>query len=278
MLFVAVVALVVGFGSSARLASAYGIAVTGTLAIDTILFFVVVRMLWHKPRWLVFGGAAAFLFVDLAFFTANVPKVLARRLVPAAARADRVHDAHHLAARARASSTRAQSEAEGLLRDFVEEVRELDPPVYRAPGTAVFLTAGKETTPLALRENVDHNHVVHQSVVIVSVVTHRVPHVHRSERVVVDELGYEDDGIAHVTVNYGFQDITERAGGAAASDVHRPRMRGRRPHRDVLHLADDDRPRRRAGHGRVAQAPVPRCCRPHRRARSSTSGCPSTGS
>jgi KUP system potassium uptake protein len=85
-------------------------------------------------------------------------------------------------------------------------VRAMDPPVYRAPGTAVFMTAGKETTPLALRENVDHNHVLHETVVIVSVVTRRVPHVHHSERVVVDELGYEDDGILHLTVSYGFQD------------------------------------------------------------------------
>jgi KUP system potassium uptake protein len=68
------------------------------------------------------------------------------------------------------------------------------------------LTAEKLTTPLALRENVDHNHVVHQSVVIVSVKTERVPHVAYSERVVVDELGYEDDGLLHLTVHYGFQD------------------------------------------------------------------------
>ena len=73
---VAVVALVVGFGSSQQLASAYGIAVTGTLAIDTILFFVVVRVLWHKPLWLAIAGAAAFLVVDLAFFAANLTKVL----------------------------------------------------------------------------------------------------------------------------------------------------------------------------------------------------------
>jgi K+ transporter len=69
------------------------------------------------------------------------------------------------------------AEAEELLRDFVEEVRAMDAPVFRAPGTAVCLTGGKESTPLALRENVDHNHVVHQCVVIVSVETRRVPHV-----------------------------------------------------------------------------------------------------
>src|SRR4051794_36852086 len=75
-IFVAVVALVIGFGSAEHLASAYGIAVTGTLAIDTILFFFVVRVVWHKPVWLVAAGLAGFLVVDLAFFSANLPKVL----------------------------------------------------------------------------------------------------------------------------------------------------------------------------------------------------------
>jgi KUP system potassium uptake protein len=205
VLYVAVVALVLGFGSSAALASAYGIAVTGTLAIDTILFFVVVRMLWHKPRWLVIGGGAAFLFVDLAFFSANVPKVVHGGWFPLVL-AGVVFTLLTTWQAGRRVVTAKRSAAEGRLRDFVDEVRAMDPPVYRAPGTAVFMTAGKETTPLALRENVDHNHVLHETVVIVSVVTRRVPHVHHSERVVVDELGYEDDGILHLTVSYGFQD------------------------------------------------------------------------
>jgi KUP system potassium uptake protein len=205
ILFAAVVALVVGFGSSAKLASAYGIAVTGTLAIDTILFFVVVRMLWGKPRWLVFGGATAFLLVDLAFFTANLPKVVDGGWFPLLL-AMIVFTMLITWQRGRALVTEKRTAAEGQLREFVDEIRELDPPVYRAPGTAVFMTAGKETTPLALRENIDHNHVVHESVVIVTVHTRRIPHVHRSERVVVDELGYEDDGIVHLTVSYGFQD------------------------------------------------------------------------
>ncbi|MEK6230131.1 MAG: potassium transporter Kup, partial [Actinomycetota bacterium] len=205
LLFVAVVALVVGFGSSAGLASAYGIAVTGTLAIDTILFFVVVRMLWRKPLWLVLFGAAAFLVVDLAFFSANLPKVVDGGWFPLLL-ALTVFTLLTTWQRGRELVTVRRAEAEGLLRDFVEEIRAMDPPVFRAPGTAVCLTAGKETTPLALRENVDHNHVLHECVVIVSVETRRVPHVDRSERVVVDELGYEDDGILHLTVRYGFQD------------------------------------------------------------------------
>ncbi len=206
LLFVAVVALVVGFGSSAGLASAYGIAVTGTLAIDTILFFVVVRMLWHKPLWLVLSGAAAFLVVDLAFFSANLPKVVEGGWFPLAL-ALVVFTLLTTWQRGRALVTLRRAEVEGRLGDFVEEIRAMHPPVHRSPGTAVFLSAGKETTPLALRENVDHNHVLHRCVVIVSVETRRVPHVHRSERVVLDELGYEDDGILHLTLRYGFQDF-----------------------------------------------------------------------
>jgi KUP system potassium uptake protein len=205
VLYVAVVALVVGFGSSAGLASAYGIAVTGTLAIDTVLFFVVVRMLWRKPRWLVFGGAAAFLFVDLAFFSANVPKVVHGGWFPLVL-ALVVFTLLTTWQRGHGLVTARRTEAEGLLAEFVEEVRATDPPIHRAPGTAVFLTAGKETTPLALRANIDHNHVVHERLVVVTVQTQGIPHVQPSERVVVDELGYEDDGILHLTINYGFQD------------------------------------------------------------------------
>ncbi len=205
VLFVAVVALVVGFGSSSALASAYGIAVTGTLAIDTILFFVVVRMLWRKPLWLVLAGGGAFLFVDLAFFGANVPKIAEGGWFPLLL-ALVVFTLLTTWQRGRELVSARRAEVERPLREYIEEVHAMDPPVLRAPGTAICLSAGKQTTPLALRENVDHNHVVHERVVIVSVQTLRVPHVERSQRIVVDELGYEDDGIWHLTVRYGFQD------------------------------------------------------------------------
>jgi KUP system potassium uptake protein len=162
-------------------------------------------MLWRKPLWLVLSGAAAFLVVDLAFFSANLPKVVHGGWFPLLL-ALTVFTLLTTWQRGRALVTERRTKAEGLLRDYIEEIRAMDPPVFRPPGTAVCLTAGKETTPLALRENVDHNHVVHESVLIVSVETRRVPHVARSERVVLDDLGYEDDGIVHLTVHYGFQD------------------------------------------------------------------------
>jgi KUP system potassium uptake protein len=205
LLFLAVVGLVVGFESSTRLASAYGIAVTGTLAIDTILFFVVARTLWHTPRWLVVSGATAFLVVDLAFFTANLPKVIHGGWFPLAL-ALVVFTLLTTWQRGRTLVTAKRAQTDGLLSDFVEDIRSMDPPVYRAPGTAICLTAGKGTMPLALRENVEHNNVVHQAAVVVTVETLKVAYVHPDDRVVVDDLGYRDDGIMHVSVRYGFQD------------------------------------------------------------------------
>jgi KUP system potassium uptake protein len=204
-IFVAVVALVVGFQSSQHLASAYGIAVTGTLAIDTVLFFVVVRALWHKPLWMVLLGAGAFLTVDLGFFAANLPKVLHGGWFPLLI-AVVVFVVLTTWQRGREIVTRNRTEEEGPLRTFVEEVHAMDPPAYRPPRTGVFLNPSSDTTPLALRANVEHNRAVHETVVIVSVQTLRVPHVPEDDRVTVDDLGYRDDGINHLTVRYGFQD------------------------------------------------------------------------
>ena len=205
LLYLAVAGLVIGFGSAAALASAYGIAVTGTFVTTTILFFVVVRMRWKKPLWVVLPGAAAFIVVDLAFFSANLTKIASGGWFPLAI-ALIIFTLLSTWQRGRSLVTAKRSAAEGRLRDFIEEVRTSDPPLGRVPGTAVFLTVGKQTTPLALRANVDYNHVLHESVVIVSVETKTVPHVDPAERVVVDELGYSGDGIVYLTVRYGFQD------------------------------------------------------------------------
>jgi KUP system potassium uptake protein len=205
LLYVAVVALVVGFGSSAALASAYGIAVTGTLAIDTLLFFVVVRYLWHKPLWMVLGGAAAFLTVDLAFFAANLPKVLHGGWFPLTI-ALIVFTLLTTWQKGRRIVTARRIEEEGPLSDFVEEVHEMDPSPFRPDRTAVFLSAGKKTTPLALRANLEHNRTLHSNVVIVTIQVENVPHIRGTERLVIDWLGYEDDGIVHMTARCGFQD------------------------------------------------------------------------
>ena len=204
-LTVIVCALVIGFGSSAALASAYGIAVTGTLAIDTILFFVVVHKLWRKPLWMAVSGAAAFLFVDLSFFAANLSKVLHGGWFPLliALLAFTVLITWQ---RGREIVTRNRREQEGPLQEFVDELHAMDPPVNRVPGTGVFLNANLETTPLAMRANVVHNKTLQESVIVLSIRNDPVPHIPASERLVVDDLGFSDDGITHLTARFGFAD------------------------------------------------------------------------
>jgi KUP system potassium uptake protein len=208
LIFAAVVALVIGFGSSARLGSAYGIAVTGTLAIDTLLFFVVVRHLWRKPLALALAGAAFFLTIDLLFFAANLTKVVHGGWFPLLVGL-LVFVVLSTWRRGREILTRNRTELEGPLREFVEEVRTYDPPVYRSPRTGVFLNENIETTPLALRANIENNHTLHREVVILSVQTLKIPHVPADERVKIDDLGYRDDGINHVLARYGFQDYVD---------------------------------------------------------------------
>ena len=162
-------------------------------------------MLWKKPLWLVIAGAAAFLFVDLAFFSANLTKVLHGGWFPLTI-ALGVFVVLTTWQKGREVVTRNRTEEEGPLRAFVDEIRELDPPVYRSPGTAVFLNANKETTPLAMRANVEHSNALHRNVVILSIETLKVPNVPESEQVTIDDLGYRDDGISHVIARLGFQD------------------------------------------------------------------------
>jgi KUP system potassium uptake protein len=96
---------------------------------------------------------------------------------------------------------------EGSLSTFTESIR--DQAVPRVPGIAVFPHLNKDSTPLALRANVEHNHVLHEHVIIVAVVTKRVPHVAPDDAYTYDDLGYADDGIEHLTIRFGFSDDTD---------------------------------------------------------------------
>jgi KUP system potassium uptake protein len=204
-LFVAVVAIVVGFRTSAHLASAYGIAVTGTFVLTTLLFSVIAVEKWKLSKRVVVPIAVAMLTVDITFFSANLTKVVHGGWLPLAI-ALIVFTVLLTWQRGRTIVTANRETVEGPLRAFVDEIHAMDPPVQRVQGTAVFLNANLETTPLALRANVEHNHTLHESTVILSIQTMRVPHVPPSERITIDDLGYADDGITHVTSRFGFQD------------------------------------------------------------------------
>ena len=204
-LFIAVLVLVVGFGSSAALASAYGIAVTATFILNTILFLAVVRTIWHKPVWVIILGAVGFLSVEIAFFAANLTKVAHGGWLPLAVAACIV-TVLLTWQKGRQIVTRNRTNKEGNLRAMVADIRAMDPPLYRTPGTAVFLNANIQTAPLALRANVEHNQTLHRNVVIITIEFDKVPHVPDSDRLTFDDLGDRNDGISHVTARFGFQD------------------------------------------------------------------------
>ena len=208
ILFVAIVGLVLGFRTSSHLASAYGIAVTGTLAIDTVLFFVVVHTVWKRQLWVAIVGAILFLIGDLAFFFANLTKIVHGGWFPIVI-ALTVFTILMTWQRGRAIVTRNRMLAEGSLTAFINELDARDPPVARVPGCAIFLNASPDTTPLALRHNVMHNHVLHERVVIVTVDAKRVPHVAAADRIQIDDLGDPYDGILLLRARFGFQDVID---------------------------------------------------------------------
>ena len=204
LLMVSVLTLVFAFRSSAALAFAFGMAVTGTITITTLLFFSVMRSR-GTPLWAVLVGAGGLLLVDLLFLAANLTKLVHGAWLPLliGLTAFTVMTTWQ---RGRGIVTRQRAQDEGSLREFVDHLRECDPPLVRVPGTAVFLNRGKETAPLALRANVERNHVLHEHVVIVSVETKPVPRVPPAQRLVVDRLGYSDDGITYVNACFGYMD------------------------------------------------------------------------
>jgi KUP system potassium uptake protein len=102
--------------------------------------------------------------------------------------------------------TARREQVEGELPEFVEDLHDRRPPLRRVPGTAVFLNRGQTTAPLAMRATVDHNHVLHEHAVILSIETKPLPYVAPEDRIVLDDLGYGDDGIMHVTARYGYME------------------------------------------------------------------------
>jgi KUP system potassium uptake protein len=205
LLMVSVLALVLTFESSAALAFAFGMAVTGTITITTLLFFYVVRHQWRRPLWLVLLGAVPLLTVDLLFLGANLTKLAHGAWLPLliAVTAFTVLTTWQ---RGRRLVTERRQRKEGPLRAFVDRLHRSEPEVVRVPGTAVFLNRSKVTAPLAMRASVDHLHALHEHVVILSIETLAVPHTRPADRLVIDDLGYTDDGITHATARFGYMD------------------------------------------------------------------------
>jgi KUP system potassium uptake protein len=208
VLLVSVLALVVTFKSSTALAFAFGMAVTGTITITTLLFFYIARYQWKKPLWLLAPGAAFLLTVDLLFLAANTTKITHGAWLPLLI-GILVFTILVTWQRGRVIVTDRRRREEGSLREFIDALHANDPPVQRVQGTGVFLNREAETAPLAMRESVEHLHALHEHVVILTIETLPVPHVPPDDRLRLDELGYRDDGITHATARFGYMDATD---------------------------------------------------------------------
>jgi KUP system potassium uptake protein len=204
-LFVVVTVLVFAFGSSIKLAGAYGVAVSGTLAIDTILFLVITRAVWRKPVRYVVVMAGIFLPVDLLFVTSNLSKIRHGGWFPIALAAA-IFLLIDTWRRGQAVIKQERKILEGPLQVFVDRIRAMKPPLKRIPGQAVYISHHPDRAPLALHATVDELHELSQKVVLVTVEITDSAHVPETERAVFDNLRYKDDGISHLTLYYGFHD------------------------------------------------------------------------
>jgi len=202
MLLIAVIGSVVGFGSSTALGSAYGIAVTGTMLITTLLTFFVVRYAWHYNWWLCVLATGFFFIIDATFFSANLLKIVEGGWYPLVIGAlifivmstwGRGRDMMLAEARARAGDAPLKEYLAGLFTD---------PPV-RVSGTAVYLTIEPNGVPHAFINNLEHNCVLHDCVLFVNVAHRTIPKVPPENRITIQPL---EQNCWQVVVNYGFKD------------------------------------------------------------------------
>jgi KUP system potassium uptake protein len=192
--------LVVGFGSAAALGAAYGVAVTGTMAITTVLFYIVVRHLWGWSALKAGAFLVFFLVIDLSFFTANILKIPSGGWVPLAIAA-LTFTLMTTWKRGRATLRAILQRGTVPIDMFLADVERRKP--VRVRGTAVFMTSEPEGAPVVLLHHLKHNKVLHDQVVLLSVATAEVPEVAPEDRVQVQALG---QGFFRVQATYGFME------------------------------------------------------------------------
>jgi KUP system potassium uptake protein len=204
-LCIGVLALTLVFRSATRLGDIYGVAVTGTFILNTVLFLAVARLIWGKPKLRLAPLAVMFLIVEVAFFSANVAKVEHGAWLPLAI--GLVASIVMLTWRqGQVIVTRNRTAKEGSLEAFLDHLAQMDPPVLRVPGVAIFPNPSKDTTPLALRATVEHSHALHEKVVVSSIEPVSVPHVDREDRFVVTTMGHGLFRVIHVLDRIGYRD------------------------------------------------------------------------
>jgi KUP system potassium uptake protein len=217
-LAIACIGLVLAYRSSTNLAAAYGIAVTGTMSITTVLYYEVMRARWQWPLWKAGGIAGLFLVIDLSFFSANLVKVAHGGWFPIVVAIGIFT--------LMATWKEGRSLLAGILREnslpmdlFLQDIKRRKPP--RVPGVAVFLTSSAGGAPPVLLHHLKHNQVLHERVILLSVVNKDIPVVPEKEQVKCSELG---EGFSTVLAHYGFMQTPDVP--AIVRGLDRPPPRG----------------------------------------------------
>jgi len=199
-LMVGVLVLLVVFQSSHNLTAAYGVAVTGTMLVNTLMAYSVIRKGWKWPMWAVVGTLVPFAFIDSVFLTSNLLKIPDGAWMPLVLGAclvvimwTWVRGTQILTAKTRKDSL--------PLNDLIEMLQARPP--HRAPGMAIFLTSDPDVAPVALMHNLKHNKVLHEKNVILTVRTSERPRVKEADRVKMEPIS---DDVKKVTVTYGFME------------------------------------------------------------------------
>ncbi len=200
MLFGGVLLVTMMFGSSSKLAAAYGISVTATMVIDSVMAFFVIWRYWKWPLWKAAALMVPLALIEQAFFTANFLKVLQGGWLPLVIAISVVLMilTWQKGSRALTKATRrAEAELEWLVRKLVAK------PPHKVPGTAVFLTGDPEAAPTSLMHNLKHNKVLHERNIVLNIKTLDTPRVPRHDRLVIEDLGH---GFYRIIARYGFME------------------------------------------------------------------------
>ncbi|MFN3890799.1 MAG: potassium transporter Kup [Beijerinckiaceae bacterium] len=200
ILLVGVILLVLMFRTSSNLASAYGIAVTASMVVDSLLLFFVVWKLWRWPAWGAAIFVSIFLCIELAFFTSNLLKLFDGGYVPVFIGAAMIAIMWTWNKGTRLLEQKTHKDSIPT-RNLIRMLEKSKP--TRVPGTAIFLTSDPEVAPAALMHNLKHNKVLHERIILVSVRTEEVPRVAPSARWETEKLS---DDFTRITLHFGFME------------------------------------------------------------------------
>ena len=200
ILLVGVMLLLVIFQSSSNLAAAYGIAVTGSMFVDTLLFFVIIKHMWKRPTWQAALAAGAFGSLDIVFISSNLLKIPQGAWLPLVLGAALVVIMWTWTRGSQILTEKAHRDSVPLTE--LSDILKARPP-HRSPGTAIFLTSDPDVAPVALMHNLKHNKVLHEKNVILTVRTAETPRVKEADRVRIEPI---NDDFKKVAISYGFME------------------------------------------------------------------------